>query len=40
MAKAVALAQQIAAQRVEIARTLIVYGCALALIAAGQALPY
>lgn len=40
MAKAVALAQHIASQRSELARTMIVCGCALALIAAGQALPF
>ncbi len=39
MAKAIALTQRIAHQRYEIARTLIVCGCAIALIAAGQALP-
>lgn len=39
MAKAIALTQQIAQQRYEIARTLIVCGCAIALIAAGQAFP-
>jgi hypothetical protein len=39
MAKAIALTQRIAQERYEIARTLIVCGCAIALIAAGQALP-
>jgi hypothetical protein len=39
MAKALAFTQQLGADPVEIARTLIVCGCALALILAGQALP-
>jgi hypothetical protein len=40
MAKAVALTRYVAQQRYEIARTLIVCGCAIALIAAGEALPF
>ena len=35
-----ALAQRAAQQSVDLARALIVSGCALALIAAGQALPF
>ena len=40
MARALAYAQQAAHDPLEIARTLIVCGCAVALIAAGQALPF
>jgi len=40
MAKAIALTQRIAEQRYEIARTVIVCGCAIALIAAGQPFPF
>jgi hypothetical protein len=40
MAKAIAFTQQLATDPVEIARTLIVCGCALALIFAGQAVPF
>jgi hypothetical protein len=39
MAKAIAFTQQFA-DPLEIARTLIVCGCALALILAGQAVPF
>ncbi|WEK45353.1 MAG: hypothetical protein P0Y56_09925 [Candidatus Andeanibacterium colombiense] len=39
MARALAYAQQAALDPLEFARTAIVIGCALALIAAGQALP-
>ena len=39
MAKAIAFTQQYAPDPIEIARTLIVCGCALALILAGQAVP-
>ncbi len=39
MARAFAFAQQAAHDPIEAARTMIVIGCALALIAAGQALP-
>jgi len=39
MARALAYAQQAAHDPVEFARMVIVCGCALALIAAGQALP-
>jgi len=40
MAKAIALTQRIAQQRYEIARTIIVCSCAIALIAAGRAFPF
>jgi len=40
MAKAIALTQRIAQERYEIARVAIVCGCAIALIAAGQAFPF
>ena len=40
MARALAYAQQAAHDPLEIASTLIVCGCAVALIAAGQALPF
>lgn len=39
MAKAIALTKTVAADPVEIARMVFVYGCALALIAAGPMLP-
>lgn len=39
MARALSYAQQAAHDPVELARAIIVIGCALALIAAGQALP-
>jgi len=39
MAKAIAFTQQFAHDPIEIARTLVVCGCALALILAGQAFP-
>ena len=39
MAKAIALTKSIADTRYDIARAIIVIGCAVALIAAGQALP-
>jgi len=40
MAHAIRLVRQAAFDPAELARTLIVCGCALALIAAGQALPF
>ncbi len=40
MSKAIALSHRAANHSVEIARTVIVSACALALIAAGQALPF
>jgi hypothetical protein len=40
MARALSYAQQAAVDPVELARMLIVCGCAMALIAAGQALPF
>ncbi len=40
MAHAIRLARQAVIDPVELARTLIVCGCALALIAAGQVLPF
>lgn len=39
MSKAIALSRQIAAERTEIIRVAVVYGCALALIAAGPVFP-
>ena len=39
MTKAIALTRSIADSTHEVARAIIVIGCALALIAAGQALP-
>jgi hypothetical protein len=40
MAKAIALTRHVTADPAGIARALIVCGCALALILAGQALPF
>jgi len=40
MAKAIALTRHYATDPIEIARTLVVCGCALALILAGRALPF
>jgi hypothetical protein len=40
MARAIAYARQLSVHPADIARALIVAGCALALIAAGQALPF
>jgi len=40
MARAITLAHRIAADPAETARTLVVCACAMALIAAGQALPF
>lgn len=40
MAKAIALTRSIARDPYEIARALIVCGCAIALIAAGRAFPF
>jgi len=40
MARAIAYARQITVDPVETARALIVAACALALVAAGQALPF
>ncbi|HSG33247.1 MAG TPA: hypothetical protein VLA37_01845 [Sphingomonadaceae bacterium] len=40
MARAIALTRQIASDRFELARSAIVCGCAIALIAAGRFLPF
>jgi hypothetical protein len=40
MTRAIAFARQLPLQSAEAARVVIVAGCALALIAAGQALPF